>query len=177
MQHLNIELKARTTRQTEIRAWLEAQGADFRGADFQTDTYFHVPNGRLKLRTGNVENNLIHYRRADQPEARASEVALAPVADGPALKNALARALGILVEVHKRREIYFMDNVKIHLDELDGLGRFVEIEAIAQKPEHTREWLLEQCRQYAALFRIQPDDILAESYSDLLLRKAHNDKP
>lgn len=177
MEHLNIELKARTDRQAQIRAWLIGQDADFRGTDFQTDTYFKVPNGRLKLRSGNVENNLIHYQRSDQPEARASEVALAPVADGPALKNALARALGILVEVRKKREIYFMDNVKIHLDELDGLGHFVEIEAIAQKPEHSRAYLLEQCQHYSAVFQITPADIQAESYSDMLLRKAGNSKP
>lgn len=172
MQHLNIELKARTSRHAEIRAWLLAHGADFRGTDVQTDTYFKVNDGRLKLRAGNVENNLIHYRRSDNPEARASEVALAPVADSAALKTVLIRALGVLVEVQKRREIYFIENVKFHLDVLEGLGEFVEIEAIAQPGINSVESLQEQCRYYSECFGILPEDILSESYSDMLLRKA-----
>ncbi len=61
MQHLNIEIKARTTRQAEIRSMLKNNNAEFKGTDHQIDTYFHVPNGRLKLREGNIENHLIHY--------------------------------------------------------------------------------------------------------------------
>ncbi len=169
--HLNIELKARTSRQTEIRTWLLKHGADFRGVDEQTDTYFRLPEdrGRLKLRQGNIENNLIHYQRSDNAEARASEVALAPVADADALRHCLERALGVLVEVRKRREIYFVDNVKIHLDELDGLGQFVEIEAIAPEPGWPEERLHAQCAFFRNIFQIEDADILAESYSDMRL--------
>lgn len=170
MQHRNFELKARTSRQSEIRTWLQQQGADFRGTDLQTDTYFQLPAGagRLKLRQGNIENNLIHYRRSDDPRARESDVALAPVADGEALKNCLARALGVFREVRKRREIYFIGNVKIHLDELESLGQFVEIEAIAPTPDYPIERLQEQCRHLMTVFRIKESDILAGSYSDML---------
>lgn len=170
MQHLNIELKARTSRQADIRSWLQENDADFRGTDIQTDTYFIVPNGRLKLRQGNIENNLIHYLRNDDPEARASVVSLAPVADAAALKNCLSRAMGILVEVVKRREIYFVDNVKIHLDELDNFGQFVEIEAIAPRADFPEAKLRAQCAFFIKTFGIQPEDVLAESYSDLLLK-------
>lgn len=171
MQHLNIELKARTSRQAEIRTWLHTQGADFRGVDEQTDTYFQLPagKGRLKLRRGNIENNLIHYQRSDDARARASEVTLAPVTDAGALADCLTRALGVFVEVRKRREIFFLENVKIHLDQLDGLGTFVEIEAIAPAPDFPVEKLREQCAYFSAAFGIQAEDILAESYSDLLL--------
>ncbi len=172
MEHLNFELKARTTREAEIRHWLTAQNADFRGVDEQTDTYFRLQPGmgRLKLRRGNIENNLIHYHRSDDPQARVSDVALAPAADAEALANCMTRALGVLVEVRKRREIYFVGNVKIHLDELDGLGQFVEIEAIAPAPDFPVEKLQEQCVYFSNAFGIRPEDILAESYSDLLLR-------
>lgn len=176
MQHLNIELKARTARQADIRAWLQARGADFRGVDEQTDTYFQLPagKGRLKLRRGNIENNLIHYQRNDDPRARASAIALAPVTDAEALAICLTRALGVLVEVRKRREIYFVENVKIHLDQLDGLGAFVEIEAIAPTPDFPVEKLREQCAFFSAAFGIRAEDILAESYSDLLMPKQQN---
>ncbi len=173
MEHLNIELKARTNRQSEIRRWLRENNADFRGLDEQTDIYFQLPEGRgrLKLRQGTIENNLIHYQRSDDPAARASEVCLAPVADPAALLNCLSLALGVQVQVKKRREIYFLENVKIHLDELDGLGRFVEIEAIAPAPDFPQEKLYEQCAFFMEQFHIRPEDVLAESYSDLLCRR------
>ncbi len=170
MEHINVELKARTTRSAAIRAWLLEHGADSHGTDFQTDTYFRVPTGRLKLRQGTIENNLIHYERSDDAQARQSAVSLAPVADGPALKHCLSKALGVLVEVVKTREIYFVENVKIHLDTLDGLGEFVEIEAIAPEPGFPKEKLHQQCVYFSATFGIQPADMVAESYSDLLLR-------
>lgn len=171
MQHLNFEVKARTGSSDEIRAWLIANGAESRGTDWQTDTYFHLPpsNGRLKLREGNIENSLIHYHRADDAQARVSDVALSPVFDPLALKNILSRALGVLVEVRKRREIYFINNVKFHLDELDRLGQFVEIEAIATSPEMSVAHLQEQCLRYVEIFDIQPENIMAESYSDMLM--------
>lgn len=173
MPHLNFECKARTERQEDIRRWLRENGADFRGEDLQTDTYFPLPagRGRLKLRQGNIENNLIHYHRSNAAEARTSDVALAPVADPAALHACLSRALGLLVEVRKRREIYFMDNVKIHLDYLDGLGQFVEIEAIAPSPEWPLDRLQAQCAHYMAVFGIRPEDVLAESYSDMILSR------
>ncbi|MCB0534519.1 MAG: class IV adenylate cyclase [Lewinellaceae bacterium] len=173
MEHLNIELKARTNRQPEIRRWLRENNADFRGLDEQTDTYFQLPEGRgrLKLRQGTIENNLIHYHRSNDPAARASEVCLAPVADPEALLSCLTLALGVLVQVKKRREIYFVDNVKIHLDELDGLGQFVEIEAIAPAPDFSEAKLHGQCAYFMELFQIRPEDILAESYSDLLSQR------
>lgn len=173
MQHLNFEVKARTNRHAAIRAWLLANGAESHGTDWQTDTYFHLPPGagRLKLRQGNIENNLIHYHRANDAQARMSDVALSPVTDATSLKNILERALGILVEVHKRREIYFIQNVKFHLDELEGLGHFVEIEAIATSSAVSFQHLQAQCAHYMTAFEIESRDILAESYSDMLMQR------
>ncbi len=174
MEHINFEVKARTGHQDAIREWLLANGAFSRGADWQTDTYFNIPegHGRLKLREGNIENSLIHYRRPDNPEARVSDVALSPVADTASLKRVLARALGVKTEVRKLREIYFIENVKFHLDNLENFGQFVEIEAIATSAHTPAEDLKEQCARYMEIFGIQPGDILAESYSDMVMRKS-----
>lgn len=173
MQHLNFEVKARTNNHAVIRKWLMDNGADMRGIDVQTDTYFNLPEdrGRLKLRQGNIEHNLIHYHRSDNAEARVSDVALSPVTDTSALKNLLTRALGVKVEVLKKREIYYIENVKFHLDELEGLGYFVEIEAIATNVEMPVEYLESQCRHYMQAFMIRPEDIMADSYSDMLLQQ------
>ena len=130
MSPLNIEIKARTAEQDKIRALLRERAARFVGEDHQIDTYYRVPRGRLKLRQGTIERNLIYYERPDQQGPKASNVMLYKPGPDAALKEILTQVLGVLVVVDKRREIYFIDNVKFHLDRVDHLGAFVEIEAI-----------------------------------------------
>ena len=149
MSHLNVEIKARCADPEAIRKTLEKLGADFRGVDRQTDTYFRVPRGRLKLREGNIENSLIHYDRADVPGSKESVVTLYQTQpDSTPLKEVLSRSLDALVEVKKRREIYFIGNVKFHIDDVDVLGSFVEIEAIDTTGTVGREDLRRQCEEY-----------------------------
>lgn len=166
--HLIVEIKARAHQHGDIRNILLAQQADFRGTDHQIDTYYEVPAGRLKLRQGRIENNLIYYRRADQSGPKTSKVHLYPVADGAALHDLLEAALPTRVVVDKQREIYFIDNVKFHLDTVQSLGTFVEIEAIDSDGTLGEDYVRQQCAHYIALFGIQPDDLLTHSYSDML---------
>ena len=170
MPHLNIEIKARCANPQAIRDILQSQGADFHGIDHQTDTYFNVSRGRLKLREGNIENALVYYEREDQQGPKQSHVILYPTTPRGVLKEVLATSLGILVVVKKRREIYFIDNVKFHLDTVDGLGVFAEIEAIDKDGTVGRERLLAQCHAFLGMLQITPDDLVAVSYSDLLLQ-------
>ncbi len=168
MTHINIEIKARTTDITRIRQILESKNADFKGIDHQVDTYFNVKSGRLKLREGEIENHLIHYQREDKEGPKQSDVILFRSDPGSSLKEILTAALGIMVVVDKKREIYFIGNVKFHLDEVEKLGSFVEIEAIDLDGSLGKEKLLEQCRFYLGLFGIQEKDLIPGSYSDLL---------
>lgn len=168
MSYINIEIKARTAQPDFVRQYLLNAGADFKGKDEQTDTYFNVPNGRLKLRQGNIENNLIWYSREDQEGPKQSNFKLMPVADGEALKDILKNALDIKVAVKKSREIYYIGNIKFHIDELEGLGNFVEIEAGNKLADLSVEELYEQCRFYMKEFGIKEQDLLANSYSDML---------
>jgi adenylate cyclase, class 2 len=170
MNLINIEIKARCGNPEGVREALRARNAHFAGADHQVDTYFRVPEGRLKLRQGNIENALIAYRRPNQAGPKTSEVALAPVANGDDLRGVLERSLGVLVAVDKQREIYYVDNVKFHIDQVEGLGGFVEIEACGTA-DGDREPLLAQCRQYMELFGIRDEDLVEKSYSDLLMEK------
>jgi len=170
MPHLNIEIKARCPNPQTIRDVLRDHHADFRGTDHQTDTYFKVTHGRLKLREGNIENALIYYEREDQEEPKRSTVTLVLVTPDSPLKMLLTQALGIFMVVEKRRDIYFIDNVKFHLDEVEGLGTFVEIEAIDYDGNIGSETLRAQCQEFLTLFSIQSDQLVALSYSDLLLR-------
>lgn len=168
MKLVSVEIKARCRDADRVREVLRARNARLAGTDHQIDTYFRVSDGRLKLRQGNIENALIAYRRPDQAGPKTSDVALAPVSNGDDLRVVLERALGVLVAVDKRREIYYVENVKFHIDEVVGLGSFVEIEACGAA-DADREPLLAQCRKYMELFGIREEDLVERSYSDLLL--------
>ena len=88
-----------------------------------------------------------------------------------ALKEILTKLHGIKVVVDKRRKIYFIGNVKFHFDVVEGLGTFVEVEAIDHDGSIGVKKLQEQCDHYARFFNIQPQDYIAFSYSDMLLEK------
>jgi adenylate cyclase class 2 len=166
---VNIEIKARTSKTAAIRQFLLENGADFKGTDYQADTYFITGIGRLKLRQGNIENNLIWYERDDQPGPKQSSFQLVAIQDAEGLKSILAKTMGIKVVVAKKREIYFIGNVKFHLDELENLGSFVEIEASNKTIDLPLEKLREQCNYYLTAFNIQEKDLVFNSYSDMML--------
>jgi adenylate cyclase class 2 len=172
MNHLIIEIKARCKDPEPIRAVLMSRGAEFVGYDEQVDTYFNCPTGRLKLREGNIERALIHYTREDRAGPKRSEVTLYKPEPGPELKIILTRALGVRVEVRKLREIYYIGNVKFHIDHVDELGHFVEIEAIGKSLAADPEELHRQCREYLDLFGIEGWELVKNSYSDMLLESS-----
>lgn len=169
MSFINIEIKARTNRSDEIRSLLIQHNAEFKGTDNQQDTYFNVPKGRLKLREGNIENALIYYEREDHAGPKTSNFNLAQVTDGKGIRETLTKSLGVKVVVLKKREIYYIDNVKFHLDTLGQLGNFVEIEASNKYRLLSLEQLREQCDYYIQLFGIAANDMVHNSYSDMLL--------
>lgn len=182
MSTLNIEFKASTNKLAEQEALLQQQNPLFIGEDHQVDIYFNVPSlpsqscgwqaGRLKLREGNIENALIHYEREDVAGAKASHVLLYHHKPDKALKEILIKTLGIKAVVDKRRRIYFIDNVKFHFDTVEGLGTFVEVEAIDKDGTIGKEKLQAQCNKYAALFGLLAEDYCSVSYSDMVLQKA-----
>lgn len=165
----NVEIKARCADHEPIRKILKSQNARFVGRDDQTDTYFRVNEGRLKLREGNIENALIYYRRDNKAGPKESDVRLFETEPNSPLKSLLSESLGILVEVKKKREIYFIGNVKFHLDDVAQLGSFVEIEAIDEDGSIGIKELDAQCNKYLAMFGIKEADLISNSYSDMLL--------
>jgi adenylate cyclase, class 2 len=171
MPHINIEIKASSKNPERIKSILKSRNANFRGVDHQIDTYFNVPFGRLKLREGNIENFLIYYDRENKRGPKQSNVILFKSDPKSSLKSILTKSLGILIIVDKKREIYFIHNVKFHIDSVKDLGDYVEIEAIDEKGNLGRERLLEQCESYKKLFGISYKDLISSSYSDLLLSK------
>ena len=170
MKHINIEIKAKCFHPQKVEAFLVSANAVFKGTDLQKDTYFNVLNGRLKLRQGNIENNLIYYNRNNQKGPKQSDFQLVPVKDAIAMENLLTEALGRKVVVEKKRKIFFLDNIKIHLDEVPQLGSFVEIEASnISNPSLSVEQLHTQCADLMQHFEIKDEDLIENSYSDMLL--------
>lgn len=165
----NIELKARDPQPARTLELALGLGAEDRGEIAQTDTYFARARGRLKLREQQPgEAELIQYGRADTPGARESEYRRVPAADAPALRDALDAALGTLVVVEKRRRLLVHENVRIHIDEVEGLGGFVELEAVAgQDADLSGEH--DKVGRLRAALDIGDDALVARSYSDLLL--------
>jgi len=164
----NLEVKARCADLAAARQAIAALGARLDAVQHQTDTYFHVLHGRLKLREcAGQPALLIAYERPDDAGVRASRYFLVPAPDPALLKAGLSATLGVRVVVSKRREVHLWHNVRIHLDEVAALGTFVEFEAVlaaAADEEQSRQYLAELTRALA----LQPAEMLAQSYADLL---------
>ena len=169
MKIVNFEFKARIKDEQRVRDALKTLNARSIGTDHQVDTYFRVPSGRLKVREGRIENALIFYRRSNARRARQSAVEMMLLPRRNSLRAILARAFATLAVVDKRREIYFVKNVKIHLDRVRQLGKFLEVEAISRTGDVKK--IRSQARHFQQLFGISAKDIVAESYSDLILAK------
>ena len=110
----NIEVKVKFAHLEAVEKTLLDNGARFIGTDFQTDKYYKIPNGRLKIRRGNIENQLIFYRRNESADLKQSEIVLLPIDDK--LEFVLDNILETAVVVKKARKIFFINNAKFHLD-------------------------------------------------------------
>jgi len=163
-----IEIKARCPDPERVRSVLASAGARRVGLDHQVDTYYGVERGRLKLRRGNIENNLIYYQRADGKRPKRSDVSLYPSSDPDQLHDLLSQAFGVWRTVDKKREIYFHENVKLHVDEVEHLGAFVEIEVIEDSDDADEEHMRAICRDWMLRLGVREQDLVATSYSDLI---------
>jgi adenylate cyclase class IV len=129
----NIEIKARITSVEALLRTAQALADGLAVTINQDDTFFTVPHGRLKLREfadGTAE--LIHYHRADSKDSKASDYVRVPAADPAALRLALQRACGVQGRVQKQRLLLMVGQTRIHLDRVQGLGDFMELEVVLQ---------------------------------------------
>jgi homotetrameric cytidine deaminase len=164
----NVELKARDRDPAATLSAALAHGASDEGVLHQRDVYFAAPEGRLKLRVQDGGAQLISYARADAASARLSSYRLVDVPDPDALIAALDASLGIVVEVVKRRRLLLWQGVRIHLDDVDGLGSWVELEAVAPagsdlSAEHAEVAALR------AVLHMDDDQVVAEGYAAMIL--------
>jgi len=166
--HRNVELKARDPDPRRSLAACEALGAKPQGVLLQRDTYFYAPGGRLKLREeeGAVPH-LIAYERPDLEGQRESRYRIVAVEQAEELKAALRSVLGVKVVVTKERRLFLWEEVRIHLDHVDGLGEFIEFEAVAPA-ESDLSYEEVQVAALRKLFEVDEADVIGGSYCDLM---------
>jgi len=169
----NVEIKARLDGEralAEIAARAAALGAEGPRIIEQDDTFFACANGRLKLRAfAGGAGELIFYRRADAAGPKESFYVLAPVADCGALREALTLACGQAGRVRKRRELWLAGRTRVHLDRVEGLGAFLELEVVLG-PEEATEAGDEEARRLLSALGVAPAQLVEQAYVDLLRR-------
>jgi predicted adenylyl cyclase CyaB len=165
---LNIELKARCQDIGGLREACRSLGAEGQEPERQLDTYFGVSHGRLKLRESLPSGaELIFYERADIAGPRESHYETCAVEDAEGLKAILKKALGVRAVVAKRRETFLIGHMRVHLDKVQDLGSFVELEGIVEDPAGLSE-VDNEVREMKQALGIDDRSLLKESYSDLI---------
>lgn len=168
MELKNVEFKARVADLAVMEERLSGLELVLDGVYTQVDTYYNVPIGRVKLREYDTYSSLIYYNRADGVDAKGSDVIYYKHEKNAALGAILELQFGIKVKVSKVRKVLKYKNVSVHLDNVGGLGLFVEVEACSVGVEEGVD-LKAQCDEFFNLLQLKQEDLVAVSYSDLLL--------
>lgn len=169
----NVELKAKNFDPGRSLGVCRALGAVDRGVISQRDTYFNVSNGGLKLREESPGSpHLIQFQRASEAQQRLSSYRIVAIEDGASLRAALRESLGERAVVAKRRHLFLWHDVRIHLDDVEGLGSFLEFEAVAPADSDlTHEY--ELVAELRDAFNITDESLCAHGYADQLLSGLH----
>jgi predicted adenylyl cyclase CyaB len=164
----NVEIKARIE-SVEAMMTRAAALADHPAVEIQQDdTFFACPRGRLKLRAlSATEGQLIFYRRPDRAGPRESFFVVAPTDSPDAVREALSLAYGQIGRVRKRRTLYLIGRTRVHLDRVEHLGDFLELEVVLAEGEPSGPGVDEAHRLMRAL-GIAPDQLVDGAYLDLL---------
>ncbi len=166
----NIEIKARIE---SVAALVPRAAALATGGPIdihQDDTFFHCANGRLKLRAFSAEEGeLIFYRRPDQQGPKESFYLRSPAPDPDTLRESLTLAYGQSGRVRKHRTLFLAGRTRIHLDRVEGLGDFLELEVVLGKNE-TSEVGVREARELMAALGVEPGQLIEGAYVDLLAR-------
>lgn len=163
----NVEVKARLRDPARAAAAAEALSGGPPAVLRQVDTFYASARGRLKLREQDDRAELIAYERPDLPGPKTSDYEVVPVAHAGALGHALGRALGVTGRVAKVRRLYLAGRTRIHLDAVDGLGDYLELEVVLRPGEDPADGHREATDLLARL-GVDDADRVAVAYVDLL---------
>jgi predicted adenylyl cyclase CyaB len=164
----NIEIKARIDDYQQKKKLIESIIVDLPVVLHQEDTFFYSTDGRLKLRVlSPSEGQLIYYHRPDLDGPKLSEYYIYPTSEPGLLKTVLSIGLGVRGVVKKTRLVYLAENVRIHLDQVNDLGDFLELEVVFMS-EQDRAIAEKQSRIWMQNLEIARQDLIEGAYIDLL---------
>jgi len=168
MNGRNVEIKARVSDADRIRSVAEEIADSEAVLIEQVDTFFNCVAGRLKLRKFDAcHGELIHYNRADTHEPTGCEYAIVETSEPDKLGEMLGEALGVRGVVHKRRTLYMHGQTRIHLDDVEGLGDFLELEVVLRDNQSMAEGAAIAAAIMETL-RISDEDLLNTAYIDMI---------
>ncbi len=165
---INVEIKAYVRDFASLKARAEAVSDGPEQVLPQEDTFFNVPRGRLKLRRSlsSDAGQLIYYEREDTLDPKPSTYRIASTSDPGTLKDVLTLALGVRGVVKKQRHLYQVGQTRIHLDQVEGLGVFMELEVVLQ-PGQTIEEGKKIARALMAQLGVEEAALVHSAYIDL----------
>lgn len=167
----NIEIKARVRDPSDLRRRAEHISDTPVQVIAQEDTFFHSPRGRLKLRQLRSDlAQLVYYERPDQDGPKRSNYHIFETDEPEKLKTTLRMALGVRGVVRKTRYLYLSGQTRIHLDDVEGLGTFMELEVVLREGQSDAEGQA-VAEDLMKRLGIRKDDLLEGAYMDLLENK------
>ena len=164
----NVEIKARVPDLAALRKRVVEVSASGPELLVQRDTFYTVLQGRLKLREfGNGTAELIYYKRPDKPGPKTSKYTRTQISDAPSMRELLGQVLETKAVVAKRREVFLAGRTRIHLDEVDGLGTFMELEVVLAEDETDSDGERIASNLMERL-GVRQEHLIARAYIDLL---------
>ena len=163
----NIEIKARITDYEKVKRLVEELCPIPIQTEQQEDTFFNTPKGRLKLRESNHKSALIYYDRKDSLEPSQSDIAISFTDNPNTLKAVLSKSLGIRGIVKKNRTLYKYEQTRIHLDDVEGLGKFIELEVVLKSGQTLKNGEA-IANKLMDKFNIHKSDLIDVAYMDLI---------
>lgn len=160
-------MKARVADLSEVEARARLVATEGPVDIAQDDTFFACSRGRLKVREfTDGRGELIHYLRDDESGPKISDYLISPISSPEVLRESLSRAFGVIGRVRKHRRLYLVDRTRIHLDAVDGLGHFVELEVVLSDGE-SLEAGTSVARSIMAILGIAQDQLVEGAYMDM----------
>ncbi|HAX47922.1 MAG TPA: class IV adenylate cyclase [Ignavibacteria bacterium] len=167
----NFELKVKCKDHKGVLAAVKLLRAAHKGILKQRDVYFNISPGRLKLRSiNNSVHQLIYYKRANRASAKFSSYFIEEIQHPERVERILREVYGIKTIVSKNRKLFLWHNVRIHIDSVKELGKFMEFEIVCKTLHHENE-SREKMKYLKSIFKVNDSDILRSSYSDMMITK------
>jgi predicted adenylyl cyclase CyaB len=169
----NIEIKAYVENLDALAQKVAPLSFDKPTEIAQDDTFFRCETGRLKLRAfSNTKGELIFYRRADALGPKESFYVVTATTDPAGLREALSLAYGQAGRVLKQRTLYMVGRTRVHLDRVEGLGQFIELEVVLQENESVEAGMNEAHALMNSL-GVHPSQLIDTAYVDLMTSKTN----